>query len=163
MSEKFKLTYATMYNPPEELHEKFDQAIAITKKNLGKEYSMLIGGKEVFADEKFEDRTPINTELVLAVMQKGGEHAAREALKAAKKAFPGWSSLGWMERVKLLRKAADLIDERIFSLGAAMALEVGKNRMEFLATLLKQPISSVMPAIKWKRMKDTLSKWGKTL
>ncbi len=132
MAEKFKLTYATMYNPPEELHEKFDQAIASTKKNLGKEYAMLIGGKEIFADEKFEDRTPINTDLVLAVMQKGNEHTAHEALKAAKEAFPGWSSLDWKERVKLLKKAADLIDERIFSMGAAMALEVGKNRMESL-------------------------------
>jgi 1-pyrroline-5-carboxylate dehydrogenase len=32
----------------------------------------------------------------------------------------------------LLRKAADLLDERIFDIGAAMAMEVGKNRMESL-------------------------------
>jgi 1-pyrroline-5-carboxylate dehydrogenase len=38
----------------------------------------------------------------------------------------------WKERVRLLNKAADLIDERIFDLGAVMALEVGKNRMESL-------------------------------
>jgi len=31
-----------------------------------------------------------------------------------------------------MRKAADMIDERIFEIGAAMALEVGKNRMESL-------------------------------
>jgi 1-pyrroline-5-carboxylate dehydrogenase len=34
--------------------------------------------------------------------------------------------------VELLRKAASLIEERIFELGAAMSLEVGKNRMEAL-------------------------------
>ena len=30
----------------------------------------------------------------------------------------------------MLRKAADLIDQRTFEMGAAMALSVGKNRME---------------------------------
>ena len=128
----FKLTYATMFNPPEELHAGFDKAVAALKSNLGKEYGMIINGKDVFADEKFEDRSPVNTDWVLAVMQKGNARHAEEALAAARKAFPGWSHTPWQERVRLLRKAADLIDERIFDLGAAMALEVGKNRMESL-------------------------------
>ena len=34
--------------------------------------------------------------------------------------------------MELLRKAADLIDERIYEFGAVMAMEVGKNRMEAL-------------------------------
>jgi 1-pyrroline-5-carboxylate dehydrogenase len=38
----------------------------------------------------------------------------------------------WQDRVALLKKAADLIDQRIFQIGAAMAMEVGKNRMESL-------------------------------
>jgi 1-pyrroline-5-carboxylate dehydrogenase len=129
---KFKLTYATMFNPPEELHTQFDAALAKVKANLGKEYAMIINNKDVFADEKFEDYSPINTDWVLAVMQKGNEKHAQEALAAARKAFPGWSHTPWQERVKLMRKAADLIDERLFDLGAVMALEVGKNRMESL-------------------------------
>ena len=73
MAEKFKLTYATMFNPPEELHTKFDQALATLKANLGKEYGMIINGKDVVSDEKFEDNSPINTDWVLAVMQKEAE------------------------------------------------------------------------------------------
>ena len=65
-------------------------------------------------------------------MQKGNAKHAQEALAAARAAFPKWSRTPWQERVKLLRKAAGLIEERIFDLGAAMALEVGKNRMESL-------------------------------
>jgi 1-pyrroline-5-carboxylate dehydrogenase len=132
MTEKFKLTYATMFNPPEELHTKFDQALEKTRANLGKEYPMIIDGKNVYSDEKFEDRTPINTDTVLAVMQKGNEKHAQQAIMAARKAFPVWSRMDWKDRVRLLRKAADLIDERIFEMGATMALEVGKNRMESL-------------------------------
>lgn len=128
----FKLTYATMFNPPEELHAGFDKAVENLKKNLGKEYGMIINGKDVMADEKFEDRSPVNTDQVLAVMQKGNAKNAQAALAAARKAFPGWSHTPWQERVKLLREAASLIEERIFDLGAAMAMEVGKNRMESL-------------------------------
>ena len=128
----FKLTYATMFNPPEALHLGFDKAVTKLKANLGKEYGMLINGREVFADEKFEDRSPVNTDWVLAVMQKGNASHAQMALEAARNAFPAWSHTPWQKRVALLRKAAGLIEKRIFDLGAAMALEVGKNRMESL-------------------------------
>ncbi|MEW6093447.1 MAG: aldehyde dehydrogenase family protein, partial [Chloroflexota bacterium] len=128
----FKLTYATMFNPPEELHTRFDAALAKVKAGLGKEHAMLINGKDVLAKEKFEDRSPVNTDWLLAVMQKGDEKHAREALAAARKAFPGWSRTPWQERVRLLRKAAALIEERLFELSAVMALEVGKNCMESL-------------------------------
>ena len=37
MSESFKLTYATMFNPPEELHTRFEEALATVKAGLGKE------------------------------------------------------------------------------------------------------------------------------
>ena len=128
----FKLTYATMFNPPEELHMGFDRAVDKLKKNLGKEYGMIINGKDILADEKFDDHSPVNTDWVLAKLQRGNTRHANEALAAARKAFPGWSRTPWQERVKLIRKAASLLEERIFELGAAMALEVGKNRMESL-------------------------------
>jgi 1-pyrroline-5-carboxylate dehydrogenase len=132
MADTFKLTYATMFNPPEELHTQYEAALAHWKANLGKEYGMLIDGKERFVNDKFEDHSPINTDWVLAVMQKGGAQDAQDALKAARKAFPVWSGMKWQERVSLMRKAADLIDQRLFTIGAAMSLEVGKNRMEAL-------------------------------
>lgn len=128
----FKLTYATMYNPPEELHKGFDGAVAKIKANLGKEYSMIINNKDVFADDKWDDRSPINTDWVLARLQKGNASHAQQAIAAARAAFPKWSHTPWQERVRLVRKAASILEKRILSLGAAMALEVGKNRMESL-------------------------------
>ena len=52
----FKLTYATMFNPPEELHTRYEEALAAVKTRLGQEHGMIIDGKEHFAAEKFEDR-----------------------------------------------------------------------------------------------------------
>ena len=121
-----------MFNPPEELHTRFDEALAQVKANLGQEYGMIIDGKERFASEKFEDRSPINTDWVLGIFQKGTAQDANDAIAAAKRAFPMWSHMPWQERVALVRKAAEIIDQRIFEMGAAMALEVGKNRMEAL-------------------------------
>jgi 1-pyrroline-5-carboxylate dehydrogenase len=126
----FKLTYSTMFNPPEELHAQYDLALTHQKASLGQEFAMFIDGRDVLSGEKFEDRTPIDTDVVLAIMQKGSQEHARMALAAARKAFPMWSRTPWQERVKLLRKAAGLIEERLFGLSVAMSLEVGKNRME---------------------------------
>ena len=128
----FKLTYATMFNPPEELHKGFDKAVTKLKANLNKEYGMIIDGRDVLADDKFEDHSPVNTDWVLAVMQKGNAAHANMAIEAARKAFPAWSRTPWKKRVQLVRKAASILEKRIFELGAAMALEVGKNRMESL-------------------------------
>ena len=128
----FKLTYATMFDPPEELHTLFEQVLADVKANFGQEYSMIINGEGRFADEKFEDRSPVDTDLVLGVFQKGTAQDANDAVAAARKAFPQWSRMKWQDRVSLLRKAADIIDQRTFEIGAVMAMEVGKNRMESL-------------------------------
>jgi 1-pyrroline-5-carboxylate dehydrogenase len=99
----FKLTYATMFNPPEELHRGFDKAVEKLKANLGKEYGMIIDGKDVFAEEKYEDRSPVNTDWVLARMQKGNASHANMAIAAARKAFPAWSRTPWQKRVQLVR------------------------------------------------------------
>jgi 1-pyrroline-5-carboxylate dehydrogenase len=128
----FRLTYSTMFNPPEELHIGFDKAVEELKRNMGREYCMFINGGEVTAEKTFNDHSPVNTDWVLAKMQKGTAAHAQAALNAAHKAFPSWSRTPWQKRVELLRKAAGLIEERIFELGAALALEVGKNRMESL-------------------------------
>ena len=129
----FRLTYATMFDPPETLHASYDRALAQTKADLGREYPMLIGGREVRADARFEDKSPINRDWLLGTFQKGGAQHARDALAAARAAAESWGNESWETRVKLLRKAAGLITRRVFQIAAADSLEVGKNRMEALA------------------------------
>jgi 1-pyrroline-5-carboxylate dehydrogenase len=71
--------------------------------------------------------------MVIGVFQKGTEKHAHDALAAARRAAKSWNTTPWQERIALVRKAADLINARIFEFGAVIALEVGKNRMEALA------------------------------
>jgi 1-pyrroline-5-carboxylate dehydrogenase len=138
MSEKgspFKLTYATMYDPPEELHQRFEIELEKIRQQFGRDHGMIIGGNDVFANEKIEDRSPINQDWVLGTFQKGTAEHASQALKIARSAYPQWAKTPWEERVRLLRRVADRIDERVYEIAAVIALEVGKNRMEALGDI----------------------------
>lgn len=128
----FKLTYATMFNPPDEMHTKYEKALAQLKANLGRDYGMLINGQERFAENKFEDRSPINTEWVLGTFQRGSIQDTQDALAAAHAAWPKWAGMKWQDRVKIMRKAAANIEKRVYEIAAVLSLEVGKNRMEGL-------------------------------
>ena len=130
---KFRLTYATMYNPPEELHTNFEAEVNKIKANLGREFPMYINGQDVYADEKFDNRSPVDTDMLLGIFQKGNQSHAEMALQAARSAAKSWGRTDWRTRVALLRKAAERIDARIYEFGAVLSLEVGKNRMEALA------------------------------
>jgi 1-pyrroline-5-carboxylate dehydrogenase len=128
----FKLTYSTMYNPPDLMHTRYDKALAAVKANLGQEYGMLINNQEVRADEKFEDRSPINTDWLLGTFQQGDRTHADQALAAAATAAPKWAAMRWQDRVRLLRRVGAQIEKRVYEIGAVLSLEVGKNRMEGL-------------------------------
>ena len=128
----FKLTYATMFDPPEEMHARFEKALAGVRAGLGKDHPMWIGGKDRYLDSKFEDRSPIDTGWMLGTFQRAGRQEVKEALAAARSAWPGWAGRNWKDRVRLLRRAASLIEKRVYEIGAVLALEVGKNRMEAL-------------------------------
>ena len=143
-STPFKLTYANMFNPPQELHDQFERALHQVKANLGQEYPMIIGGEARFAQDKHKAYSPINTTWHLATFQKGTAQDALDAVAAAKAAFPAWKSMNWEERVYLMRKFADRIMERIFEISAAVSLEVGKNRMESLGD-----VAEIADLVRW--------------
>jgi 1-pyrroline-5-carboxylate dehydrogenase len=128
----FKLTYSTMFDPPAELHARFEAALAAIRPHIGAEHAMLIGEGNERALRRFEARSPIDTRFVLGRFQAGGATEADAAVAAAQRAFPGWARTPWRERVALLRRTVALIEERVYYLGAVLALEVGKNRMEAL-------------------------------
>jgi acyl-CoA reductase-like NAD-dependent aldehyde dehydrogenase len=121
-----------MFDPPPTLHERFEEALAEVRANLGAEHAMLIDGQDVQAAGQFDLTSPIDTHCVLGRFQSGTAEDALAAVAAARRAFPAWAGTPWTRRVEILEQAAALIDEGVFHLAAAVALEVGKNRMEAL-------------------------------
>jgi 1-pyrroline-5-carboxylate dehydrogenase len=127
----FKLTYSTMFDPPPEMHERFDAALALTRASLGKTHLLHIAGRDVAGVGTFENVSPIDGAL-LGHFAKADVGQVASAVAAAKQAFPGWRATPVAERVRLSRRVAALIEERVYEMAAALALEVGKNRMEAL-------------------------------
>jgi 1-pyrroline-5-carboxylate dehydrogenase len=128
-----KITYATMSADNEELQSAFDEAIARVRAGwLGREVPMFIGGEKVYAAEKFEKYSPIDTSLHLCTAQKGTAEHTWAAVAAAQAAFPAWRRTPWQERVDRIRAIGEKIAANNFDLSALMVLEVGKNRLEAL-------------------------------
>jgi 1-pyrroline-5-carboxylate dehydrogenase len=93
---------------------------------------MFINGEKVYADEKFECYSPINTDMHLCTAQKGTADHAKQAIAAAKAAFPGWRKTPWQERAAIIREIAEKISDNSLEYSALMILEVGKSRLEAL-------------------------------
>ncbi|HEX5039482.1 MAG TPA: aldehyde dehydrogenase family protein [Candidatus Limnocylindria bacterium] len=129
---RMKITYSTLSADNEELQSAFDAALERARADLGRTHPMTIGSEERTSDETFEDRSPIDRELLIARFPVGTRRDVRDAIAAAREAFPGWRDTPWRDRLAILRRAAELISERQFDYAAVMALEVGKNRLEAL-------------------------------
>jgi acyl-CoA reductase-like NAD-dependent aldehyde dehydrogenase len=125
-----------MFNPPEELHRRFEAALAAVRPRLGERHPLVIAGRIVAEpsgsspEAGFEVRSPINRHLLLGRFASATPAQVDAAVLAAKAAWPAWAATPWEERIHLLRRAAKLIEERVYELSAVLALEVGKNRME---------------------------------
>ncbi|HEV8346806.1 MAG TPA: aldehyde dehydrogenase family protein [Vicinamibacterales bacterium] len=131
MATQTKITYATMTaDRMEDLHRELDTAIERAKSTFGKSYPLIIGGKAIQASSEFEDRSPIDTRILIGKFQSGGRDHVRDAVAAAKAAYPAWSARPWRDRVALLKKVADQIREHRWELSALMGYEAGKNRLE---------------------------------
>ena len=128
----FRLTYSTMFDPPDQLHQRFETSLARVRGELGRDYPQWIAGAARPGRAQFEVRSPIDRDWLLGRFARGSAQDAQDAVSAAVDAHRGWAATPWRERVRLLRRVAALIEERVYDIGAAVALEVGKNRMESL-------------------------------
>jgi len=127
-----KITYSTLSADNEELQSAFEAALERARGDLGRTYPMLIGGEERLTEDTFDDRSPIDREMVVARFPVGGRQDVRDAVASARAAYPAWRDTPWRDRLAILRRAADLISQRQFDYAALMTLEVGKNRLESL-------------------------------
>ena len=126
---------AVANNDVEGFHKKFDQAIAEFKKELGKKYPNITGGKAVYSDDIFSVKSSTDSSIVLANFPNATEEEVNAALEAAKKTFPEWSSFPYQQRVKIFRDCADFFSANKFHLAAILSFENGKNRLESMGEI----------------------------
>jgi 1-pyrroline-5-carboxylate dehydrogenase len=128
----FRLTYATMFDPPEDMHQRFEAALGRVRAGLGARHGLYIDGADVGAAHYAPRPSPIDRGLLLGDFAVADRTQADAAMRAAQTAYPAWRATPLDERIRLMRAVADLMEQRVYEIAAALALEVGKNRMEAL-------------------------------
>ncbi len=129
---RIKITYATLRADNEELHTGFEAAATRVRAGLGGHHRNYIGGEWRDGEGTFDVRSPIDRDIVLGTFATGSSADVDAAVAAARTAQPAWAALPWQERLAVVRRAAELISDRLMDESAMMALEVGKNRIEAL-------------------------------
>ncbi len=108
----------------------FEFALETAKRTFGAKNPMYVDGKAVLSNEILTERSPIDINVVIGYFQKGKREHARQAVQAAQKAFDSWSNTDYKERIRIMRKAADLFARDKFLLAAILSFENGKSRYE---------------------------------
>jgi 1-pyrroline-5-carboxylate dehydrogenase len=129
---RLKITYATLRADNEDLHSMYEAALEQVRPRLGAHHRNVVDAKERDGDGTFEVRSPIDRDIVVGTFAKGTRKDVVDAIAAARAAQPAWAATPWLERLTILRRAADLISDRLMEISALMAIEVGKNRLEAL-------------------------------
>ena len=130
---RVKITYATLRNDNEELHAMYEAGVETSRAGLGRHHRMFTDGQWVEGGAgTFEVRSPIDRDIVLGTFAQGDADDVARAVEAARRAQPAWRRTPWQERLTILKRAAELISERLMVYSADMAFEVGKTRLEAL-------------------------------
>src|SRR2546428_747357 len=107
---KFKLTYATMFNPPAEMHTRFDAAMAELNHSLGSTHSLYVNSEDRPSVEHDTRRSPIDHRRVLGHFPLARADDVNDAMAAAHNSFATWRRTPVAERVRLLKRVASLIE-----------------------------------------------------
>ena len=129
---RIKITYATLSASNEELHAGFEEAAQQVRRELGGYHQNYVDGAWRDGIGTFEARSPISTDILLGTFASGSPADIDDAVAAARRAQPAWAATPWRERLTILRRAAELISDRLLEYSAIMSYEVGKNRIESL-------------------------------
>ncbi len=126
---------AVTNNSLDDFHKKFDDAINKVENELGKDYPMIINGKEIFYKNKFSVNLPTNHSTCLANFPQATNEDVDFALKSAKDAFPKWSTFLYPKKVQIFRDCANTLSKIKFKLAATLCFENGKNRLESMGEI----------------------------
>lgn len=105
-------------------------ALASVKRDFGKSYPLVIGGRKMETEKKIRSVNPADPEQIIGLVSSASKEQATEAIEAAARAFESWKRLTLPERATYLFKAAELLRQRRFEYDALLVYEVGKSWIE---------------------------------
>jgi 1-pyrroline-5-carboxylate dehydrogenase len=131
MSALPRVTYSNIAQDMSGVQARLDDAIAsFAERELGRVRCNRVNGADLPPEAEHPVASPIDDRLLLARTSVASDATVSAAVRAARSAGPGWSSLPWRERVTIVERVAGGLDARKWDLAAATLLEVGKSRLE---------------------------------
>ena len=127
-----KITYATMSADDPALHQAYEEGLAAATSRIGQTHPLLIDGGKRYKDDTFTERSPIDSDLVVGVYSQASDDDVDEAVAVARAFQAEWEATPWQERLAIIRRAAEIVDEETPTLAGFLTLEIGKNRLEAL-------------------------------
>src|SRR5215470_16392094 len=91
-----------------------------------------VGGEwcDSASGETYEKRNPWRPSIVTGIFPASAAEDARQAVEAAREAFPGWAGLPAGQRAAFFFRAADALESRAEQIAQDMTAEMGKPLRE---------------------------------
>ncbi len=102
-------------------------ALEKVKRELGREYPLVIGGERIKTGSTLETINPANRTQVVGKFHKATAQLACHAVETAYETFQSWRDTSAQKRAQLLFRVADLMRQRKHELSAWMIYEVAKT------------------------------------
>jgi len=116
-------------NNPEH-KRRMEEALEEVRKDLGREYALVINGERIRSQSKFSSYDPGDNGQVVGIFPKAGTELADRAIRAADATFESWSRTPAKRRAELAIKTARIMREGKFRYAAWMCYEAGKTWAE---------------------------------
>jgi RHH-type proline utilization regulon transcriptional repressor/proline dehydrogenase/delta 1-pyrroline-5-carboxylate dehydrogenase len=110
--------------------DRLSRALEAVRNQFGRRYPVLLGDGPLDDSEPLVARNPSNPEAVIGYVAMASPTDAQRAVALAGKAQPQWAKTPAAERVRCLRRAAELMRTRRYELAAWTVFEVGKTWRE---------------------------------
>ncbi len=122
----FKNEPLTDFSKP--AHRKaMEKALAKVRSGFSREYPIVIGGEEMWTEEKLNSYNPSSPDQIVGIFQKASADLANKAVETAAAKFDEWKRVDPTKRAEYLFKAARIMRAKKYEFSAAMVYEVGKT------------------------------------
>lgn len=114
----------------EKNRKEYEQALQKVKKELGREYDLIIGGERIKTEKKTVSINPAQKSQVVGYISKADQELAEKAIQTAAKTFESWKAVPADHRARYLFKAAAILRRRKHEFSSWMTVEAGKSWTE---------------------------------
>lgn len=114
----------------EENRKAFEAALKKVEAELGKEYTLKIGGERITTDRKLKSINPSDKDQVVGVINQADQALAEKAIQTAAATFEKWKAIPPSHRAGYLYKASAIMRRRKHEFSAWMVHEAGKSWAE---------------------------------